>query len=109
MANHPRNPGYIPGNPWVECEVCGLEYRQSQMRIRWDGYIVCPADFEFRNPQDFVRAVPDDNSIKGIQNPPGEDSFISYTCSTRNAVAGVAIAGCAIAGYEGSSVPAATF
>lgn len=109
MANHPRNPGYIAGNEWVECEVCGLEYRKSQMRKRWDGYIVCPKDFELRHPQDFVRARPDNNTAKGLINPPSADRFLSLTCSTRSAVAGVGIAGCMIAGYSDATVPTATF
>jgi hypothetical protein len=109
MANHPRNPGYIPGDHWVECEVCGLEYRQSKMHQRWDGFIVCPKDFEFRNPQDFVRARKEDISARGLVNAPAEDSFVAPACATRSAVAGVAIAGCAIAGYSAATVPSSTF
>lgn len=52
---HSRNPGYQPGNHWLVCDVCGFDYRFSDMKRRWDGAWVCKKDFEERHPQDFVR------------------------------------------------------
>lgn len=52
---HSRNPGYQPGNHWMVCDVCGFDYRSSEMRKRWDGAWVCRKDWESRHPQDFVK------------------------------------------------------
>jgi hypothetical protein len=110
MAGHGKNPGYIPGDEWVECQSCGLEYRKSQMRRRWDGLIVCQYDWEPRHPQDFVRARKDDMAAKGLINSPSDETFIETVCGDRTAVAGEAIAGCAIAGRDPSTdIPSATF
>ena len=102
--------GYKPGDHWVTCDVCGFNYRQSMMRKRWDNLIVCPYDFELRHPQDFVRAVKDDISAKGLVRVEPADSFIGV-CTNRSAVAGVAIAGCAIVGTtnNNNAIPTATF
>lgn len=68
--SHNRSPGYQAGNHWVECQVCGFDYRHDQMRLRWDNLIVCPKDFETRQPQDFVRAREDRITPGGLINPP---------------------------------------
>jgi hypothetical protein len=39
---------------WAICDECGQRYRRGQLRTRWDGLLVCRADWEPRNPQDFV-------------------------------------------------------
>jgi hypothetical protein len=47
------------GNWNAICDVCGREFRASQMTQRWDGLMVCKDDWEPRQPQDFVRGVAD--------------------------------------------------
>jgi hypothetical protein len=44
-------------NAW--CGVCGMKYKATELRKRWDGMMVCAADFEMRHPQDFIRSVPE--------------------------------------------------
>lgn len=51
--------GYRPGDYYVICDECGLQYRASQTRKRWDGLRVCNKDWEPRHPQDFVRGRTD--------------------------------------------------
>ena len=48
----------------VICDQCGRKYKESELRLRWDGLMVCPGDWEPRQPQDFVHGVAD------IQAPP---------------------------------------
>jgi hypothetical protein len=48
----------------VICDVCGFKLWDRELKKRWDGLMVCSADFETRHPQDRVRAKPDK------QNPP---------------------------------------
>lgn len=69
---------YIPGDHWVVCDVCGFEYRQSQIRVRWDGLAVCPEDYEARHPQDFVKARKEDISAKGIVRPEPDPVYIDH-------------------------------
>lgn len=62
------------------CDVCGRKFKNSDLQLRWDGLMTCSADWEIRQPQDFVRGVAD------IQTPPftrpeSSDYFVplSYT------------------------------
>ena len=64
-----RNPGYIPGSYWNCCDVCGFDYRIEDMKLTWEGLLVCHADWEPRHPQDFVRAVRDDTAPRGPSRP----------------------------------------
>jgi hypothetical protein len=56
-------PAYLKGDFWRICEECGFKMRASQTKKRWDGLIVCDADFEERHPQDFVRGVIDRQTV----------------------------------------------
>ena len=46
------------------CFECGRKRKASQLKKHWQGYYVCPEHWEARQPQDFVRSVPD------VQTPP---------------------------------------
>lgn len=105
----PSNKGYIPGDHWVICDICGNEYRQSQMKKQWNGLVVCPQDYSPRHPQDFIRAKKDTIAAQGLVRPEPEDRFVTGFCTTRSSEAGEAIAGCAIVGYETPDIPTATF
>ena len=48
----------------VICDACGRKFKESELRKRWDGLMVCRGDWEVRQPQDYVRGVAD------IQAPP---------------------------------------
>lgn|SRR5574343_715760 len=48
----------IVGDYNVICDVCGFKLKRSQTRKRWDGLLVCDADWEPQHPQDFVKALP---------------------------------------------------
>jgi hypothetical protein len=45
------------------CDQCGRKFKASQLRKRWDGYMVCKEDWETRHPQDFVRPRPDSGKV----------------------------------------------
>ena len=58
----PKN--YFLSGSWnVTCDVCSKKIKASDAKQRWDGFIVCPDDFENRHPQDFVRARQDKISV----------------------------------------------
>lgn len=41
------------------CDVCGMKFKASEMRLRWDNLRVCSADYEARHPQDLISGKPD--------------------------------------------------
>jgi hypothetical protein len=48
--------------PWghnAVCDVCGFKFKGHELRKRWDNLMCCPADWEQRHPQDFVRGIID--------------------------------------------------
>ena len=69
---------YIPGNFWRVCDVCGFYTRASDSSKRWDGLMVCRADFEERHPQDFVRGRVDRQNVPDPRPEP-DDVFIDPT------------------------------
>lgn len=73
----PKN-HYISGDWNVICDSCGKKVKASEAKHRWDGLIVCPADFETRHEQDFVRAKQDKISIP-FTRPRPTDIFVSIT------------------------------
>lgn len=55
--NQPK--GYIPGDRLYECEVCGFDYRFSQIRkgvsLNQKGFDVCPDCFDPKHPNEGYR------------------------------------------------------
>lgn len=45
------------------CDKCGMKRKASTGRLQWDNLFVCPGCFDIRNPQDFVRGIPDDQTV----------------------------------------------
>lgn len=43
---------YSDGDWNVLCDVCGFQFKASEVRKRWDGLMVCRADWETQHPQD---------------------------------------------------------
>lgn len=73
---------YSSGNWNVICDVCGKQYKSTDLRKRWDNLWVCFRDYEERQPQDFVRGVADTQAVPWSR-PQGADTFvpINYTTS----------------------------
>lgn len=80
---------YVPGDFKRICDVCGFVYRASETRKRWDGLIVCMADFEQRHPQDFVRGRKDRQNVPDPRPEP-VDNIIGplQTVTTAASLAG---------------------
>jgi hypothetical protein len=93
-------PSYQSGDWKAVCDICGQVFKASELRQRWDGFKVCSKDFEYRQPQDFVRGVADITAPPWTK-PESQDLwtglFSDYNI-LHNSIAGVAIAGYAIAG-----------
>ena len=97
-GKHTGNQGYQALNHWVVCDNCGFDIRAEDIMETWDHRLVCPADWEPRHPQDFVRSKYDDMSAKGPVRPDPTPIFIDDGCTPATSVSGIAIAGIAIAG-----------
>jgi len=81
-GKHTRNPGYVPGQNWVECMRCGLDYRHSDIKREWTGLVVCKTCWEPRHPQDFVRARTDRIAAPGPNNTAAAYSTVAAEGST---------------------------
>lgn len=56
---------YLKLGDWnANCSMCGFKFKASQLTKNWQGMYRCSICQESRQPQDFVRAIPD------IQTPP---------------------------------------
>jgi hypothetical protein len=75
---------YLQLGTWnVICDQCGVKRKADQVCKRWDGLVVCtpatrPGCFEHRQPQDFVRARIDDQTVP-FKRPESTDQFVDVT------------------------------
>lgn len=100
---------YLELGQWnARCSMCSFKRKSGTLVKNWQGMWRCPIHNESRQPQDFVRAVPD------IQTPPwtqpqAGDVFLPVCSPNGNsAIPGYATAGCAKPGYisPSNTIPA---
>jgi hypothetical protein len=77
--------------------MCNRKYKASELIKHWQGMYRCRTCWEVRHPQDFVRGVPDIQSVPWAQ--PRRSIYISF-CSFngQSAIPGYATPGCMIPG-----------
>lgn len=80
------------------CDRCGFEFHSFELKKEWNGLMTCQSCWEPRHPQDFVRAVRDEQTPPWTR-PEGEDTF-APVCYLEglSGYAGLGVAGCMIAG-----------
>lgn len=62
---------YLKLGDWnAICDVCGRKFKASELKERWDNAMVCTNDWEPRQPQDFVRGVPDGQAAPWVRPEP---------------------------------------
>ena len=67
---------YYKSGQWnIICDVCSRKIKAGEAKKRWDGFIVCPADWEIRHPQDFVRTKQDKISVP-FSRPIPQEIFV---------------------------------
>ena len=83
----------------VVCYECGNKRKSSYMLRHWQGYYLCPEHWEYRQPQDFVRAKADQQAPAWAQPMP-QDTFAS-TCDINGntAVSDCAVSDCVTSDY----------
>ena len=90
---------YIKGDWDAICDICGIKYKASQLRKRWDGFMVCSFDYEPRQPQDFVRGVADFQAPP-YTRPESQDSFIGVcTPDGMSCIVDYAVVDCCVVDY----------
>ena len=100
---------YYKAGEWnVTCDVCSRKIKSGQARKRWDGFIVCPEDYETRHPQDFVRARQDKITVPYTRPIPTlvytnipfipPDPYCTF--QGKQAIPGWGIPGCLIPGLK---------
>lgn len=45
------------------CEVCGFQYKADEMQERYDGALVCDADYETKHPLEYSRVINDNQTV----------------------------------------------
>lgn len=68
---------YKPGSWYVIDDLTGVAQRVENTRKTWDGNIVADDVYESRQPQDFVRGVRDDPSVKWDRPRPSTFTFVA--------------------------------
>lgn len=55
---------YFKMGAWnARCDQCFLKCKSDEMFLRWDNAMVCHRCIEIRNPQDYLRGIPDNPSV----------------------------------------------
>lgn len=81
---------YYKHGSWnVICQVCGRQFKSDQVRKRWDGFIVCPSDFEMRHDLDFIRVRPERPSIPYASPEPDDVFVVVHYITERQGIADV--------------------
>ncbi len=95
-----RTTYFKPGDHNAICFECGGKFKASELKKHWKGYYVCERDWEPREAQDFVKAIPDIVTPPWVQPPPAP-IFINFcTPEGMTAISFYAVAGCVLAGYR---------
>jgi len=64
MATRTHDQNTLKEGDWnTVCDVCEFKFKSSDIRKRWDGYMVCKEDWEARHPSDFQKGFADDQSV----------------------------------------------
>ena len=77
------------GNWNAQCYRCGRKYKALSLLREWEGFYVCASCWEMRQPQDYVRTPPDQQSppwtqpipapiFVGVCDPEGVSAIVDY-------------------------------
>jgi len=86
---------WAPGDWNAACSMCGAKKKASWLVRNWQGYYRCPDHNEPRQPQDFVRATVDAQTVPWAQ--PESDVYITFcTINGSSAIPDYAFPDCCI-------------
>ena len=89
---------YFLSGEWnLTCDVCSKKIKANEAKQRWDGFIVCPDDFEHRHSQDFVKAKTDKITVP-FQRPRHMPEYFLCTLAQSVAIVNIGVVGCIVVG-----------
>ena len=59
------------------CDGCGFKFKAEELKMRWDGFMMCKKDWNPRQPQDFVRGIEDPQAPPWTRTEP-VDQFVPF-------------------------------
>lgn len=65
---------YYPGQWKVICDICGLEYYNTETKKMWNNLFACPDCWNERNPQDFRIRAKNERQVVRDARPEGADT-----------------------------------
>ncbi len=98
-----RRTHYERGTWNATCFQCGSYFKALDLVKHWQGYWVCRECWEPRHPQDFAKALSEDSTPPWIQPPPPDTFILTCSFNSMSAIAGFAVADCAVAEYVSPS------
>jgi hypothetical protein len=67
------------------CDVCGRKFKFSRLRQKWDNTWACSADWEPRQPQDYLKGIKDNMSVP-LSRPDPPSLFLDEIIVTQNPI-----------------------
>ncbi len=64
------------------CDSCNDQVKASELRLRWDGLMVCKADWETRHPSDFYRTRNDAHKLPWTRVDDGKDAALVWAAQS---------------------------
>lgn len=65
---------YLDGSNNVICDQCGRKFKVKDVKKQWDGLWTCKRCWDYRNPQEYLRGIPD-NQAPLLSRPEAPDTF----------------------------------
>lgn len=93
----------ILGDWNARCFRCQGKFKASQLRKTWEGFYCCDHCWEIRQPQDFVRGIPDFPAPPWVQSTPTDTFVEQCTPNGLTAIPGYAMPGCCVPDYVSPS------
>lgn len=78
-----KRPTVHPGDFTRTCDRTGFRVLASDTRKEWDGSMVWNQVYEPRQPQDFLRGIPDNQTVPDAR-PKAEPVFLATNAVSRN-------------------------
>jgi len=93
--SYSNNHFFKPGEWNVHCDVCGFKFKSGQIKKRWDGFMVCDADWEADHPQKHIRVTETSQAVPYVREQQ-DDTFVNVCYPwSRSGYADLATADCA--------------
>lgn len=71
-----KRPEVQPGTWTTVCDRTGFRLLNTQCRFEWNGLLVFDQVWEIRQPQDYLKGIPDDQSVP-YARPMQEPTFLT--------------------------------